>query len=84
MARLGLRRWESIGGAVAVIAALAVVQLVYLGAGLAMVPVAGVLVLPPLVAGILHVICGWRTRVTHLACEPKPQPQRSSESMVVA
>ena len=77
-------RWESIGGAVAVIAALAVVQLVYLGAGLAMVPAAVVLVLPPLVAGILHVICGWKSRATHLAREPKPQPQRSSETMVVA
>lgn len=77
-------RWETVGGALAVIGALAVVQLVYLGAGLAMVPAAGVLVLPPLVAGILHVTCGWRTRATRLAREPKPQPQRSSKIMAVA
>ena len=76
-------RWETVGGALAVIGALAVVQLVYLGAELAMVPAAGMLVLPPLVAGILYLTCGWRTRAIRLARQHEPQSQRSS-TMAVA
>jgi hypothetical protein len=77
-------RWELVGGAVAVVGALAVVQLVYLGAGLAMVPAAAVMVSPLFVAGILHVTCCCRTLATRLAREPKPQPQRSIDTVAVA
>lgn len=59
-------RWEMIGGAIAVVCAIAIHALVYLGAGHAMFYAALMISVPFFVAGVLFLTCCWRTRQTKL------------------
>jgi CHASE2 domain-containing sensor protein len=59
-------RWESIGGVIAVVCAIAINALVYLGSGRAMVYAALMSSVPYFVVGVLFLACCWRTRQTQL------------------
>jgi hypothetical protein len=63
-------RWEMIGGAMAVVSAIAIGGLVYLGSGSVVFPAALMASVPYFVAGVLFLACYWRTRRT--------QPQRQA------
>jgi hypothetical protein len=53
-------RWETIGGAIAVLCAIAIGALVYLGSGLIVFSAALMASIPFLVAGLLFLGCCWR------------------------
>ncbi len=55
-------RWELLGGAIAVVCAIAINALVYLGAGRALFYAALMNSVPFFVAGVLFLTCYWRTR----------------------
>ena len=55
-------RWEMIGGAVAMVSAVAVSGLVYFGSGRTVFPAALMASVPYFVAGVLFLACCWRTR----------------------
>ena len=55
-------RWEMIGGAIAVISAVAISGLVYFGSARAVFPAALMASVPYFVAGVLFLACCWRTR----------------------
>jgi hypothetical protein len=55
-------RWEMIGGAMAVLAAVAISGLVYFGSARAVFPAALMASVPYFVAGVLFLACCWRTR----------------------
>jgi hypothetical protein len=59
-------RWEGIGGVIAVVCAIVINALVYLGSGRAMVYAALMSSVPYFVAGVLFLACCWRTRQTQL------------------
>jgi CHASE2 domain-containing sensor protein len=59
-------RWELIGGAIAVVCAIAINALVCLGSGRALFYAALMNSVPFFVAGILFLACYWRTRQTQL------------------
>jgi hypothetical protein len=59
-------RWEIIGGAIAVVCAIAISALVYLGSGLVVFSAALMASVPFFVTGILFLGCCWRTRQTQL------------------
>lgn len=59
-------RWELIGGAIAVVCAIAINALVYLGSGNAMFSVALMNSVPFFIAGVLFLACHWRARQTQL------------------
>ncbi len=59
-------RWEMIGGAMAVVCAIAINALVYLGSGRALFYAALMNSVPFFVAGFLFLACCWRTRQTQL------------------
>lgn len=54
-------RWETVGGAMTVAGAVAIIALAYMGSGPAMVFAALMLTLPLFVAGALYLACHWRT-----------------------
>jgi hypothetical protein len=58
-------RWEMIGGAMAVVSAVAISGLVYLGSARAAFPAALMASVPYFVAGVLFLACYWRTRRAH-------------------
>jgi len=58
-------RWEMIGGAIAVVSAVAISGLVYLGSARAAFPAALMASVPYFVAGVLFLACYWRTRRAH-------------------
>jgi anti-sigma-K factor RskA len=55
-------RWEMIGGAMAVVAAVAISGLVYFGSARTVFPAAMMASVPYFVAGVLFLACCWRTR----------------------
>jgi hypothetical protein len=55
-------RWEMIGGALAVVSAVAISGLVYFGSARAVFPAALMASVPYFVAGVLFMACCWRTR----------------------
>lgn len=57
-------RWEMIGGAIAVVSAVAISGLVYFGSARAVFPAAVMASVPYFVAGVLFLACCWRTRRT--------------------
>jgi hypothetical protein len=57
-------RWEMIGGAMAVVSAVAISGLVYPGSARAVFPAALMASVPYFVAGVLFLACYWRTRRT--------------------
>lgn len=59
-------RWEMIGGAIAVLCAIAISALVYLGSGRGVILAALMISVPFFVAGVLFLACCWRTRQTQL------------------
>ena len=56
-------RYEMIGGTIAVVCAIAVSALVYFGSGRAVFSTALMISLPFFIAGLLFLICCWKTRV---------------------
>jgi hypothetical protein len=59
-------RWELTGGAIAMVCAIAINALVYLGSGHALFYAALMNSVPFFVAGVLFLACYWRTRQTQL------------------
>jgi hypothetical protein len=57
-------RWEMIGGAMAVVSAVAISALVYFGSARTMFPAALMASVPYFVAGVLFLACCWGTRRT--------------------
>jgi hypothetical protein len=55
-------RWEMVGGTMAALGAVAVSALVFFGSGRAMFTTALMISLPFFIAGVLFLICCWRTR----------------------
>lgn len=56
-------RWETVGGAMAVVGAVALGVLVYFGSGRKVFSTALMISLPFFVAGVLFLACRWRTRI---------------------
>jgi len=59
-------RWEMIGGAIAMVCAIVINALIYLGSGRALFYAALMNSVPFFVAGVLFLTCYWRARRTQL------------------
>jgi hypothetical protein len=59
-------RWELIGGAMAVLDAIALSALVYFGSGRALYSTILMISLPFLVAGVLFLVSWWRSKTVQL------------------
>ena len=59
-------RWEMIGGAIAMLCAIAISALVYLGSGRGVILAALMISVPFFIAGVLFLGCCWRARQTQL------------------
>jgi hypothetical protein len=66
-------RWEMVGGAMAVIGAVAILALVYLGSGIILFRATIILIVPLIVPGVLFLVCYWRSR-----------PRPPSEEVLIA